>query len=1101
MEREYRRTPDQPDAITPLAGDELATIWQDDEERKIPYNLLSGTPANHAASHQPDGSDPVGTQSRIANRIPATDGQGKLDTFLDNASTTVRGLALLAADNEKDATKAMKSDDPRGEDARTPKIHGPTHLPGSPDDIGLGTAAFLGADTPDGVPVLVDGKIQSKNLPPLAINDVFTVASQAAMLALDAQRGDAAVRTDINTAYFLSTDDPTILANWIDITPGTYVTSLDGESGVLSLRGKYIGYWIIEKAPYSLNEVVAYNGAMYYSTINNNSITPGSGVAWNLISGSGGGGSQSLNPGIDFPDPTFSAYGAANPSTGWQKYYTSGSAVPDMGVGGTQPVEFTILSEATNDGYYAENGGRIHKAAGSAFGCGVSKDFEFLDGYANCIIDLEVDLTGGIKDGISRNMRWYLIPLTSMGEATTVMPYCENDILSFVPDQSELSGTTYYGKDGKQKCSFLVPDKITRFGVDYPIKAMRLCLHCASYVTEAYDMGIKNISLNVRKMSEEKGKRVIMADNGFVRNNSPSAPGIEKPWFGVTYTGDEPDFASIQKASTIGQRIITEVDTSTEIISSHYNVIPYKHVLFKQALGIDFYIKPEELNRPYSIRFSYKTAYGTDDIAYIKIADANGFIPLSQSDLVASASWTQFSATFNPTANTEYKLYIFKRGDAGPYATFSMTQPEISERTITQGAAIGKLPDYSPVVTGFGTVTNNTAECWRIGGELKVSGKFTPGTSTADGARIYFPNQYTHSIATSKTGSPKGRWERGVITSVRSGTMLCLVEGAGYISFAHDAESTGVTPLSEAPGNSISGPGQVVTYEFTVPISQWAGSGTVGLVENCEEYASNKSTTDLDDDTASNYYNGIDGATFPSVTGNRTKTISFANDILPSDMVVLEIASSAAPAKWIPVGNPVAGADFRWQQQGANTYGLGLTFNTGSKKASVIFGKYPFADGSTYGAACSTTWATYSSWRYRVRKMPSGKPGQIPPLVRAVLKGTSAFSTGGAAIPFNAAPKDTNSIVNASRNRLTFNFPCTVSINACLVMSPGGIAGIYKTGVKECDFIYNPGAVNAQAFGNTTIDVIAGDYIEIKIENGSVLTDTLANLKATVLGI
>jgi hypothetical protein len=73
-------------------------------------------------------------------------------------------------------------------------------------------------------------------LPALAINDVFPVADQAAMLALTAQRGDLAVRADTNKTYALAGDDATLLANWIELrTPGA-VTSVNGQTGAVVLR-------------------------------------------------------------------------------------------------------------------------------------------------------------------------------------------------------------------------------------------------------------------------------------------------------------------------------------------------------------------------------------------------------------------------------------------------------------------------------------------------------------------------------------------------------------------------------------------------------------------------------------------------------------------------------------------------------------------------------------------------------------------------------------------------------------------------------------------------------------------------------------------------
>lgn len=62
------------------------------------------------------------------------------------------------------------------------------------------------------------GKIPVSQLPPLAVNEVFTVASQAAMLALTAERGDVAIRTDLaGQAFILSADAPGTLANWISL--------------------------------------------------------------------------------------------------------------------------------------------------------------------------------------------------------------------------------------------------------------------------------------------------------------------------------------------------------------------------------------------------------------------------------------------------------------------------------------------------------------------------------------------------------------------------------------------------------------------------------------------------------------------------------------------------------------------------------------------------------------------------------------------------------------------------------------------------------------------------------------------------------------------
>ncbi|WP_016755818.1 hypothetical protein [Leptospira santarosai] len=64
------------------------------------------------------------------------------------------------------------------------------------------------------------GTIPTQYIPSLAINDIFTVNSQVAQLALIAQRGDIAIRSDLPgpAMFILAGDDPTYLQNWIPVT-------------------------------------------------------------------------------------------------------------------------------------------------------------------------------------------------------------------------------------------------------------------------------------------------------------------------------------------------------------------------------------------------------------------------------------------------------------------------------------------------------------------------------------------------------------------------------------------------------------------------------------------------------------------------------------------------------------------------------------------------------------------------------------------------------------------------------------------------------------------------------------------------------------------
>lgn len=86
-----------------------------------------------------------------------------------------------------------------------------------------------------------DGKVPTHHLPALAIAETFVVASQAAMLALTAQTGDIAVRTDLNKSFILTTSPASTLSNWQELlTPTDSVLSVDGNTGAVSLSGTYV---------------------------------------------------------------------------------------------------------------------------------------------------------------------------------------------------------------------------------------------------------------------------------------------------------------------------------------------------------------------------------------------------------------------------------------------------------------------------------------------------------------------------------------------------------------------------------------------------------------------------------------------------------------------------------------------------------------------------------------------------------------------------------------------------------------------------------------------------------------------------------------------
>jgi hypothetical protein len=112
------------------------------------------------------------------------------------------------------------------------------------DASNIGTAASKDVGTSSGnLPVLdASGKLDTAILPGLSLTTTNVVASQAEMLALTAEPGDLAIRTDLNKTFVLKTAGASTLSNWQELlTPTDVVTSVAGKTGVVTLTSSDVG--------------------------------------------------------------------------------------------------------------------------------------------------------------------------------------------------------------------------------------------------------------------------------------------------------------------------------------------------------------------------------------------------------------------------------------------------------------------------------------------------------------------------------------------------------------------------------------------------------------------------------------------------------------------------------------------------------------------------------------------------------------------------------------------------------------------------------------------------------------------------------------------
>jgi len=107
-----------------------------------------------------------------------------------------------------------------------------------------GTAAARNVGTAEGnlVEISADGKISETLLPKIAITDTHVVADETEMLALTAEKGDVAIRTDLNRSFILKQSPADNLANWLELkSPECTVFSVNGKQGDVVLSTTDIG--------------------------------------------------------------------------------------------------------------------------------------------------------------------------------------------------------------------------------------------------------------------------------------------------------------------------------------------------------------------------------------------------------------------------------------------------------------------------------------------------------------------------------------------------------------------------------------------------------------------------------------------------------------------------------------------------------------------------------------------------------------------------------------------------------------------------------------------------------------------------------------------
>lgn len=684
-------------------------------------------------------------------------------------------------------------------------------------------------------------KIPQSQLPAIAITDTFVVNSQAAMLALTAETGDVAVRTDLNKTFILAGSDPTILANWQELlTPTDVVLSVNGQTGAVSLS-------------------------------------------------------------------------TTNISEGSNLYFTDERAQDAVG---------TILAD-TND-----------------------IDLSYSDGTPSISADLRAS------------------SITSKTEVVA-------DVADFVM----LSDTSDSGNLKKADLGdFLLKDATqtaTNKTFTTPALTTPTVNDSAIFSQETTP---SNPSSGFNKIYPKADGKWYSLDSAGVETPIGSGSGAGEKTY-ITNPSGIPDAAAAAPTGwgSVGDLDIVVTKTDGDLPREYTTDSGIKITADSNTQStadyvyFDFTLDDVDLSKKLKIQWSQKTTgtYNAGDLAVIITSQADRTTALHTPVTTAiPASTGDFVTTFDSSTTATLSLVIRATTDMTTDGGIVISDVVVGPGEVVQGFAGSEWQDYTPSNTqGFGTITSNSLQWRRVGSSIEVRGRFSSGTVAASEAQLGLPPGLTCAGSASDRYTV-GTWIYNKATgTTRKGGILTSRGGQAYVEWTSDDYTTASSPFTTLTGANIVDSSTAVAVQFSVPIAEWAGNGTVNLGPGAQvEYAYNTSTADSSDTTSFGY--GPSGVTFGSFsTSTRKKRVRFQYPIQSDDILVLEVKENST-APWFPAESTIG-------QSSSTTTGIVIE-HVNSTDVDVAFGSAGY--GNTVRAAAGAWSGLAGAWFWRVRKAKASAP-------------------------------------------------------------------------------------------------------------------------------
>jgi len=338
-----------------------------------------------------------------------------------------------------------------------------------------------------------------------------------------------------------------------------------------------------------------------------------------------------------------------------------------------------------------------------------------------------------------------------------------------------------------------------------------------------------------------------------------------------------------------------------------------------------------------------------------------------------------FETNFVSTSNQYLRLTLSFGAQAS--AWYSIAQFGIGPSNRTQGPAIADPISWTP--TGSWT-TNATYSGFyrRIGSSAEFTVKIALAGAPTGGnlAAVNLPTGMT--INTSVLSIPAGGDTAfvGSVNFTDSGVasyvgVVAVINGTttSVRPYWTDDSAIGIqvfTTSASAP--FVWGSADYLTLNFTVPIAEWAGSGTVNLGAGAQvEYAYNTDVSSTATVTGSGFASGPAGIQYSaSWTTNTawTRTVQWQYPIQDDDMLELQVYS-AATSTWVRHSDLYGD----YTRQNTRDYGPRLIYRS-TTQTDVLFCEGGFRSSGVAFGDVGAVWSGLTNTKWRVRKAKASSP-------------------------------------------------------------------------------------------------------------------------------